>query len=146
MWEVDYKESWSQKNWCFWTMVLEKTLESLRQQGDQTSQSSRKSILNIHWKGWYWSWTSNTLAPWCEELTHWKRPWCWERLSAGGEGDDRRWDGWMASPTQWTWVWASSREWVMDRKAWRAAVPWGCKESDMTEWLTEQHLAPTSTR
>ena len=44
-----------------------------------------------------------------EELTYWKRPWCWERLRAGGEGDDRRWDGWMASPTQWTWVWASSR-------------------------------------
>ena len=48
-WEVDYKESWAQKNWCFWTVVLEKTRVSLRQQGDQTSQSSRKSILNIHW-------------------------------------------------------------------------------------------------
>ena len=47
----------------------------------------------------YWSWNSNTLAIWCEELTHWKRPWCWERLKAGGEGDDRGWDGWMASPT-----------------------------------------------
>ena len=54
---------------------------------------------------------SNTLATWCEELTHLKRSWCWERLKAGGEGDDRRWDGWMASPTQWTWVWASSRSW-----------------------------------
>ena len=48
---------------------------------------------------------------WCEELTHWKRPWCWERLKAGGEGDDRGWDGWMASPTRWTWVWASSGSW-----------------------------------
>ena len=48
------------------------------------------------------------LITWCKELTHWKRPWCWERLQAGGEGDDRGWDGWMASPTQWTWVWASS--------------------------------------
>ena len=55
-------------------------------------------------KDWCWSWNSNTLAPWCEELTHLKRPWCWERLKAGGEGDDRVWDGWMASPTQWTWV------------------------------------------
>ena len=54
---------------------------------------------------------SNTLATWCEELTHLKRSWCWERLKAGGEGDDRRWDGWMASLTQWTWVWASSRSW-----------------------------------
>ena len=58
-----------------------------------------------------WSWNSNTLATWCEDLTHWKRPWCWERLRARGEGDDRGWDGWMASPTQWTWVWVSSGSW-----------------------------------
>ena len=56
-------------------------------------------------------WNSNTLATWCEEQTHWKRPWCWERLKAGGEGDDRGWDAWMASPTQWKWVWASSKSW-----------------------------------
>ena len=48
---------------------------------------------------------------WCEELTHLKRPWCRERLRAGGEGDDRGWDGWMASPTQWTWIWANSGSW-----------------------------------
>jgi len=65
----------------------------------------------IHWKDWCWSWNSNTLATWCEELTHLKRPWCWERLKAGGEGDDRGWDGWMASLTQWIWVWASSGSW-----------------------------------
>ena len=68
-------------------------------------------ILNIHWKDWYWSWSSNILATWCEEQTHWKRPWCWERLRAGEEGDDRGWDGWMASPTRWTWVWASPGSW-----------------------------------
>ena len=51
------------------------------------------------------------LATWCEELTHLKRPWFWERLKAGGEGDDRGWDGWMASQTQWTWVWVNSRSW-----------------------------------
>ena len=51
------------------------------------------------------------IATWCEELAHWKRPWCWERLKVGREGDSRRWDGWMASPTQWSWVWASSRSW-----------------------------------
>ena len=67
-------------------------------------------MLNIHWKDWCWSWDSNTLATWCEELTHWKRPWCWERLKAG-EGDDRGWDGWMATPTQWTWVWVNSGRW-----------------------------------
>ena len=68
-------------------------------------------VLNIHWKDWCWSWNCNTLATWCEELTDWKRPWCWERLKVGGEGDDRGWDGWMASPTRWTWVWVSSRSW-----------------------------------
>ena len=73
--------------------------------------------MNIHWKGWCCSWNSNTLAIWCEELTHWKRPWFWERLKVGGEGDDRGWDGWMASPTWWTWVWASSRRW------WRTGKP-----------------------
>ena len=112
MWELDYKESWVPKNWCIWTVVLEKTLEkSLGQQEDPTSQSWGKSILNIHWKDWCWSWNSNTLATWCKELTHWKRPWCWERLKAGGEGDNRGWDGWMASPTQWTWVWVNSGSW-----------------------------------
>ena len=58
-----------------------------------------------------WSWDSNTLATWCEELTHLKRLWCWERLRAGGEGDDRGWDDWTASLTQWTWVWVNSRSW-----------------------------------
>ena len=85
--------------------------ESLGLQGDQTCQSKMKWVLNIHWKDWCWSWNSNTLATWCEELTHWKRPWCWERLKAGGEGDSRGWDGWMTSPIWWTWVWASSGSW-----------------------------------
>ena len=53
----------------------------------------------------------STLATWCEELTHWKRSWCWERLRAGGDRDDKRQDGWMASPTQWTWVWVDSGSW-----------------------------------
>ena len=68
MWELDYKESWAPKNWCFWTVVLEKTfegyLESLRLQGDPTSPPQRKSVLNIHWKDWCWSWNSNILAAW----------------------------------------------------------------------------------
>ena len=75
-----------------------------------------KSVLNIHWKDWYWSWNSNTLAIWCEELTHLKRPWCWERLKAGGEGDDRGPDGWLASPTQWTWVWVNFCSWQLTRR------------------------------
>ena len=80
--------------------------ESLGQQGDQTSQSYRKSTLNIHWKDWCWS--SNNLATWCEELTHWKRPWCWETLRAEEEVGNRGWDVWMALLTQCTWVWANS--------------------------------------
>ena len=91
--------------------IGEDSWESLGQQGDQTSQSQRKSALNIHWKDWCWSWSSNNLATWCEELIHWKRPWCWERLKAGGEGDERGWAGWMASPTWCTWVCTSSRSW-----------------------------------
>ena len=70
----------------------------------------------IHWRDWCWGWSYNPLATWCEEPTHWKRPWCWERLKLG-EGDDRGWDGWMASLTQWTWVWASSGQW------WRTGKP-----------------------
>ena len=69
------------------------------------------SILNTHWNDWCSSSSSNILATWCEELTHWKRPWCWERLKAGGEGGDRGWDGWMASLTWWTWVWTTSLNW-----------------------------------
>ena len=62
-------------------------------------------------EGMMLNWNSSTLATSCEELTHWKRPWCWEGLGAGGEGDHRGWDGWMASLTQWAWVWASSGRW-----------------------------------
>ena len=82
-----------------------------------TARRSNQSILKeispggIHWKDWCWSWNSNTLATWCKGLSHLKRPWCWERLKVGGEGDNRGWDGRMASPTQWTWVWVDSGSW-----------------------------------
>ena len=89
----------------------EDTWESLGQQEDQTSQSWRKSTLSIHWKDWCWRWSSNTLATWCEEPTHWKKRWCWERLKAEGEKGKRGWDGWMASLTQRTWVWVNFRSW-----------------------------------
>ena len=109
MWELDYKESWVTKNWCFWTVVLEKTLES---------PLDCKEIQPVYPEGnqsWIFiertdslSWNSNILATWCKELTHLKSPWCWDWLKVGGEGDDRGWDGWMASLTQWTWVWVGS--------------------------------------
>jgi len=108
--KLDYKESWAPNNWCFWTVVLEKTLESPLD-FNEIKQINPNGILNIHCKDWCWNWNSNTLATWCKELTHWKRPWFWERLKAGGEEDSRGWDGCMASPTQWTWVWASSESW-----------------------------------
>ena len=176
----------STKELMLWNCgVREDFWESLGLQGDPTSPSSR-SVLGVHWKDWCWSWNSSTLATWCEELTHLKRPWCWGRLRAG-EGDDRGWDCWMASPTQWTWVWVNSgswwwtgrpgmlqfmrsqrvghdwvtelnrTEWVKVGKipwrrkwqptpvllpgkshGWRSLAgysPWGCKESDTTEWL-----------
>ena len=88
---------------------------SLGVQGDQTCQSKRKSNLNIHWKDW--SWSSNTLATWCKEMTHYKRPWCWERLKAGGKEGSRGWDDWLALPTQRTWVWANFGRW------WRTGRP-----------------------
>ena len=81
--------------------------------------------------------SSNTLVTWCQELTHLKRPWCWERLKAGGEGDDRGWDGWIASPIQWTCIWASSRSW------WWTGKP-GVLQSMVLQrvghdWTTEQN-------
>ena len=91
--------------------VGEDSWESFGLQGDPTSPSFRRSVLRVHWKDWCWSWNSNPLATWCEELPHLKRPWYWERLKAGAEGDDRGWDGWMVSPTQWTWVWINSGSW-----------------------------------
>ena len=90
-----------------------------------------QEIKLVHPKGNQWS--TNTLA-WCTEPTHWKRPWWWERLKAGGEGGKRGRDGWMASPTRWTWVGACS-EMVKVREVWCAASM-GHNESDTTEWLS----------
>ena len=98
-------------------MVLKKTLES---------PLDCMEIQSVNPKGnqpWIligstdaWCWSSNMLATWCEEPIHWKRPWCWERLRAGRKEGDRGWDGWMASLTQWKWVWANSgRYWRMGK-------------------------------
>ena len=91
--------------------VGEDSWESLGLQGDPTSPIWGRSALGFLWKEWCWSWNSSTLATSCKELTHWKRLWCWEGLGAGGRGDDRGWDGWMASLTWWTWVWVNSGSW-----------------------------------
>ena len=112
MWELDYKESWELKNWCFWTVVLEKTLLRVPWTARKSNQSILKEISpEFYWKDRCCCWSSNILAIWCKEVTPWKRPRCWERLETGGEGENRGWDSWMASLTWWTWVWASSGSW-----------------------------------
>ena len=118
--------------------VGEDSRESLVLQGDQTTQSSRRSVLGVHWKDWCWSWSSNTLATSCEELTHWKRPWCWEGLGAGGEGDNRGWDGWMASPTQWTGVGISSMRWWRTGKS--SVLQSMGSQIVGNDWVTEQQI------
>ena len=139
MWELEHKESWVPKNWCFWTVVLEKTLESPLH-ARRSNQSILKEIspgssleeMMLKLKLQYFG----HLMRRADSL---EKPWCWERLRAGGEGNDRRWDGWMASLTWWTWVWVNSRSWW-----WRGrpGVLWsmGCKELDTTEWLNWTEL------
>jgi len=110
VWELGHKEGWVPNNWWFWIVVLEKTLES---------PLNFKEIIPVNPKGnkpWILIRRTDAEAPkslstWWEELTLLKRSWCWERLKAGGEGDDRGWDAWMALATQWPWVWASSSRW-----------------------------------
>ena len=112
LWELDYKESWAPKHWCFWTLVLEKTLES---------PLDSKKIQLVHPKGnQSWIFIGRTdaeaetpiLWPFDEKnWLIWKKSRCWERLKVEREGDIRGWDGWMASLTQWAWVWASSGSW-----------------------------------
>ena len=93
-----------------------------------------KSSLNICWKDCCWSF--NVLITWCEEPTYWKRPWCWERLRAGAEEGIGGWDGWMASPMQWLWIWANSRR-VEDRGAWQATVHGVAKtRTQLNNWTT----------
>ena len=84
--------------------------------------------------------TPNSLATWCEELTHWKRPWCWERLKAGGERDDRGWDGWTASPTPCTRVWASSGRW------WWTGKPDVLQSMGMQSWTRLSNWTELNTR
>ena len=105
-----------------------------------TARRSNQSILKeikseySDWKDWCWR--SNTLSTWCKEPIHWKRPQCWERLRTGGEAGDRGWDDWMASSTQWTWVWANSRRW------WRTGKPGVLQSMGLQrvghDWATEQ--------
>ena len=120
--------------------VGEDSWESLGVQRDPSSPSKRKWVLNIHWMEEMspeYSWDGLMLKPklqyfgrWRGELSHLKRTWCRERLKAGGKGDNRGRDGWMASPIQWAWVWVNSGSWWQTGRP--AVRPWGHKESDTT--------------
>ena len=108
IWELDYKESWAPKNLCFWTVMLEKTLESpldckeiqpVHPKGNHSFEGLMLK-LKLSYFGLLMWWTDS-----------FEKTWCWERLNEGGEGDNRGWDGWMASPTQWTWVWVDPGSW-----------------------------------
>ena len=141
IWELNCKESWVLKNLYVWTVVLEKTLEN---------PLDCKKIQPVNPKG-NQSWifigrtdakaeAPNTVAIWCEELTHLKRPWCWERLKRGGEGGDRGWDGWMASPTPWTWIWVNSGSWCWTGRPSMLQFM-GSQRVGHTEWLNNKITA-----
>ena len=103
MWELDCEESWLPKNWCFWTVVLEKTLESPLDCKEISPGCSLEGLmlkLKLQYFG-HLMWRDDSL----------EKTLMLEGLGAGGEGDDRGWDSWMASPTQWTWVWVNSGSW-----------------------------------
>ena len=136
MWELDHKEDWELKNNAFKLLCYRRLLRVPWTAGRSNQSILKENWLNIHWKDWCWSQSSNTLVLWCKELTHWKRPWCWERSKAGGEGDSRGWDDWMASLIQWMWVLANSE------REWRTGKP-GMLQSIGSQrvrhsWMTEQ--------
>ena len=137
IWELDHKEGWALNNWCFLTVVLEKTLEN---------PLDCKEIQLVHPKGDQ-SWVfigridveAKTPILWPPDVKSWLI-WIdpdagWERLKAGGEGDDRGWDGWIASPTQRTWVWASSGSWWWTGRPGILAVHWvGKSWTQLSNW------------
>ena len=130
MWELDYNLNCG---------IVEDSWESLGLQEDPASKSYWKSVLNLLWKGWCWTWSSNTLATWCEELTHRKRSWWLEVLTVEGERDNRGWDGWMASPTQRTWFRVHSGSW------WQTGKPGMLQSMGLQraghDWATELNSA-----
>ena len=140
MWSWTVKKAEPRRNDTFELFVGEDSWESLGLQGDPTSPFWRRSVLGVHWKDWCWSWNSNNLVTSCEELNHWKRLWCWEGLRAGGEGNDRGWDGWIVSPTQWTWGLGGLQELVMDREAWFAMIHGITKSQTWLSDWTELNL------
>ena len=118
-WRIDAFELWCWRRFLRVSWTARRSTQSILKEIHPVHPKGDQSW--VHWKDWCWSWNSNTVSTWCEELTHWKRPWCWERLKAGGEGD-RGWDGWMASLIDGDMSFSKLQEMVMNREAWRAAV------------------------
>ena len=139
MWELNHKEGWALKNQCFWTVVLEKTLESCLDCKKIKPISLKEISPEYSLEGLMLKLKLQYFGHLKEETTHWKRPWCCVRLQAGGEWDDREWDGWMTSPTRWTWIWASSGRW------WRTGRPGMLQSMGLQrvrhEWMMEQKQA-----
>ena len=136
MWNLDHKEDWAPKNWCFWTVVLEKTLQSpLDNKEIKPANSKGNQPLLFTGRTDGRCWRFNTSATQCKQPSHWKRPWFWERLRAGGEENNRGWDACMASLTQWT---SLSKLWEMvkGREAWHAAVYGITKSWTACDWTT----------
>ena len=107
--------------------------ESLGLQGDPTSPFKRKSVLGVHWKDWCWSWNSNTLTTWCKELSHCKKTLMLGKTEGRRRRGQQRMSWWMASLTQWTWVWVNSGSWWWTgRPGMLQSMGW---QKDMTEWL-----------
>ena len=119
MWELDCEESWVPKNWCFWTVVLEKTLESPLD-CNRSNQSILKEISpGISLERMMLKLKLQYFGHLMRRVDSLERLWCWEGLGAEGEGYNRGWDGWMASVTPWTWVWVNSGSWWW---TWRPGV------------------------
>ena len=145
LWGLDYKESRALKNGCFWTVVLEKTLESpldckdIQPKGDQSwvflGGTDAKAETPILWPPHVKNWLIG-------------KDWCWEGLGARGDGDDRGWDGWMASLTRWTWVWVNSGSWWWTGRP--GVLQFMGSQSVGHDWVTElnwiQHFTISSSQ
>ena len=142
MWELDHEESWATKNWCFWTVVLEKTLER------PLDCTEIEPVIPKENQSWVFIGRIDAEVeapilwpPDAKSCLIGKRPWCRERLKAGREGDDRGWDDWMTSLTWWTWVWASSRRWWRTGKA--GVLQFMGSQRVGHYWVNEQQMQNT---